>query len=100
MHSRLADFLTNNPNSLQWSGKRECEELHALSSIENVAQRDKQVDNGIVASQPAALSYFVIHKSYVIGKLGSDIKDLTQLSANFSLFCPKVSSSREIIGLL
>lgn len=74
MHSRLADFLTNNPaNSLQWSGKRGCEELRALSSIENVAQRDKQVNNGMVASQPATFSYFVIHKSYVIGKFGCDI---------------------------
>lgn len=74
MHSKLADFLTYNlGNSLQWSGKRVCEELHVLSSIEDVAQREKQVNKVMVASQPATLSYFYIHKRYVIGKLGCDI---------------------------
>lgn len=59
MHSRVADFLTNNlANSLQWSGKRGCEELHALSSKEDAAKRDKQVNNGMVASQPATRRYF------------------------------------------
>ncbi|KAJ7406398.1 hypothetical protein BTVI_65648 [Pitangus sulphuratus] len=43
MHSRLADFLTNNlANSLQWSGKRVCEQLHTLSSTEDAAKGDKQ----------------------------------------------------------
>lgn len=74
MHSMLADFLTYNlGNSPQWSGKRGCEKLHALSSIEDIAQRDKQVNNGIFLSQPATTSYFFIHKRYVIGKLGCDI---------------------------
>lgn len=35
-HSRLDNFLTNNlANSLQWTGKRGCEKLHALSSKED-----------------------------------------------------------------
>jgi len=51
MHSRLADFLTNNlAKSLQWAGKRGCEQLHALSSTEDVAKRDKQVNNEMVVS--------------------------------------------------
>lgn len=87
LHSRIADFLTNNlTNSLQWSGKRGCEELHARSSMEDVAQRDKQVNNGTVASQPDIFNYFVIHKRYVIGKLDVTCKNKRADSAVSKLF--------------
>lgn len=62
IHSRLTNFLTKNlGNSLQCTGKRGCEQLHAVSSTEDAAKEtNRWIIKWLFHNLPR-LGIFVVH---------------------------------------